>query len=208
MFGGDPAKVTIAGESAGAISIGTLLSMPLAAGLYRRAIMQSGAAHRVIDSETARRVARRPGSARRRRGRCRRRTFDRGHGGDSAEPAPRRVDGAQGRAHDRAGSGAVGARRGGELPALATRGRWRRHSRAADRSTRGGRRPRDRCHGRLQHRRLADVPRARRRHRSRQRRRPPRPGGRTGLHRTRLLRHPGGGCARGISRPGSGRASR
>ena len=57
-FGGDPDSVTIAGESAGAMSVGTLLSMPLAAGLFRRAIMQSGAAHRVIDAATARKVAR------------------------------------------------------------------------------------------------------------------------------------------------------
>ena len=34
-FGGDPARVTIAGESAGAMSVTTLLSMPLAAGLVR-----------------------------------------------------------------------------------------------------------------------------------------------------------------------------
>jgi para-nitrobenzyl esterase len=57
-FGGDPTNVTIAGESAGAMSVGTLLSMPRAAGLFRRAVTQSGAAHRVIDTETARRVAR------------------------------------------------------------------------------------------------------------------------------------------------------
>jgi para-nitrobenzyl esterase len=55
-FGGDPDNVTIVGESAGAMSIGTLLSMPRAAGLFRRAIMQSGAAHRVTDVDTARRV--------------------------------------------------------------------------------------------------------------------------------------------------------
>jgi para-nitrobenzyl esterase len=54
-FGGDPANVTIAGESAGAMSVGTLLSMPRAEGLFRRAIAESGAAHRVIDTMTARR---------------------------------------------------------------------------------------------------------------------------------------------------------
>jgi para-nitrobenzyl esterase len=43
-FGGDPAQVTVAGESAGAMSITTLLSMPLAQGLFARAITQSGAA--------------------------------------------------------------------------------------------------------------------------------------------------------------------
>jgi para-nitrobenzyl esterase len=57
-FGGDPSNVAIAGESAGAMSIGTLLSMPSLTGLCRGAIMESGAAHRVIDPDTARRVAR------------------------------------------------------------------------------------------------------------------------------------------------------
>lgn len=57
-FGGDPDNVTIFGESAGAMSVGTLLAMPLAQGLFRRAIAQSGAAHNVISVETARRVSR------------------------------------------------------------------------------------------------------------------------------------------------------
>ena len=41
-FGGDPGKVTIFGESAGAMSVATLLTMPRAKGLFRRAIVQSG----------------------------------------------------------------------------------------------------------------------------------------------------------------------
>lgn len=52
-FGGDPANVTIFGESAGAMSVGTLLAMPRAEGLFRRAIAQSGAAHHVVSAATA-----------------------------------------------------------------------------------------------------------------------------------------------------------
>jgi para-nitrobenzyl esterase len=56
-FGGDPANVTIFGESAGGMSVATLLAMPAASGLFARAIPQSGAAHNVHDRETATRVA-------------------------------------------------------------------------------------------------------------------------------------------------------
>ncbi|HEX6541780.1 MAG TPA: carboxylesterase/lipase family protein [Ktedonobacterales bacterium] len=55
-FGGDPDNVTVFGESGGAMTIGILLSMPRAKGLFRRAICQSGAAHPVISAATARRV--------------------------------------------------------------------------------------------------------------------------------------------------------
>ncbi|MFQ3459001.1 carboxylesterase family protein [Bradyrhizobium sp. UFLA01-814] len=41
-FGGDPANVTIAGNSAGALSVNYLLSTPLTRGLIARAIAQSG----------------------------------------------------------------------------------------------------------------------------------------------------------------------
>ncbi len=57
-FGGDPGNVTVFGESAGAMSIGTLLSMPRAKGLFQRAIAQSGAAHQVIPVATAELVGR------------------------------------------------------------------------------------------------------------------------------------------------------
>lgn len=42
-FGGDPDNVTVFGESAGAESIGALLAMPHSKGLFRKAILQSGA---------------------------------------------------------------------------------------------------------------------------------------------------------------------
>lgn len=41
-FGGDPANVTVFGESAGAMAIADLVTSPLARGLFRRAIIQSG----------------------------------------------------------------------------------------------------------------------------------------------------------------------
>jgi para-nitrobenzyl esterase len=56
-FGGDPGNVTIFGESAGAMCAGTLLASPLAAGLFHKAILQSGAAHIGHDRERALRVS-------------------------------------------------------------------------------------------------------------------------------------------------------
>jgi para-nitrobenzyl esterase len=55
-FGGDPNNVTIFGESAGGMSVATLLTMPRARALFRRAIAQSGAGHHVISPATAQRI--------------------------------------------------------------------------------------------------------------------------------------------------------
>jgi para-nitrobenzyl esterase len=55
-FGGDPGNITVFGQSAGAMSIGCLLGMPEAAGLIRRAILQSGAAQHVMPPDDALRI--------------------------------------------------------------------------------------------------------------------------------------------------------
>lgn len=52
-FGGDPANVTIMGESAGAMSVGTLLTVPTAKGLFHRAIQESGTGAAARDRTTA-----------------------------------------------------------------------------------------------------------------------------------------------------------
>jgi para-nitrobenzyl esterase len=56
-FGGDPGNVTIFGESAGGMSVGTLLGTPAAQGLFHRAIAQSGAAQAVRPAERAAEIA-------------------------------------------------------------------------------------------------------------------------------------------------------
>lgn len=56
-FGGDPDNVTLFGESAGAMSVGTLLGTPAARRLFHRAVLQSGAAHNVSSPESAARAA-------------------------------------------------------------------------------------------------------------------------------------------------------
>ncbi|WP_349828373.1 carboxylesterase/lipase family protein [Brevibacterium litoralis] len=52
-FGGDPERVTIGGESAGAMSVATLLAMPSAQGLFAQAITESGAASHTLDPAEA-----------------------------------------------------------------------------------------------------------------------------------------------------------
>ncbi|MFF0465622.1 carboxylesterase/lipase family protein [Streptomyces mexicanus] len=58
-FGGDPDNVTVFGQSAGAIGITALMTMPRARGLFRRAITQSGAGHHSHPEDIARRVTER-----------------------------------------------------------------------------------------------------------------------------------------------------
>lgn len=55
-FGGDPDNVTVFGESAGAMAIADLITSPLAKGLFRRAIVQSGHGSMVRTVPVARRV--------------------------------------------------------------------------------------------------------------------------------------------------------
>ncbi|MBN0044668.1 carboxylesterase/lipase family protein [Streptomyces actuosus] len=57
-FGGDPDRVTLCGQSAGAISVGALIAAPQAQGLFRRAVLQSGPPE-AFDRDKVRRMVRR-----------------------------------------------------------------------------------------------------------------------------------------------------
>ncbi|MEU9609017.1 carboxylesterase family protein [Streptomyces sp. NPDC048057] len=57
-FGGDPDDVTLFGQSAGATLVGAVLAAPAAAGLVRRAIVQSGSGLGAFSPEQAARVTR------------------------------------------------------------------------------------------------------------------------------------------------------
>lgn len=57
-FGGDPARVTLAGQSAGALGVVSLLAMPQAAGLFQAAVAQSPPVACVSAPDRARRRAR------------------------------------------------------------------------------------------------------------------------------------------------------
>lgn len=50
-FGGDPARVTVMGQSAGAVDICLLMASPAAEGLFQRAIMESGECQSVFNED-------------------------------------------------------------------------------------------------------------------------------------------------------------
>ncbi len=57
-FGGDPDRVTILGQSGGAVSVMSQLTMPGSRGLFARAVAQSGCSMASVDADEATRVTR------------------------------------------------------------------------------------------------------------------------------------------------------
>ena len=55
-FGGDPENITVFGESAGAMAIADLIASPLAKGLFKRAIVESGHGGMTRDIDVAQRL--------------------------------------------------------------------------------------------------------------------------------------------------------
>lgn len=58
-FGGDPKRITLMGNSAGAKAIGALLTVPQSKGLFRQILSLSGAPHCIRTPKTAREVTKR-----------------------------------------------------------------------------------------------------------------------------------------------------
>lgn len=52
-FGGDPANVTIVGESAGGMSVHAMITSPLSAGLFQKAVIQSGGTGSIAGGDLA-----------------------------------------------------------------------------------------------------------------------------------------------------------
>lgn len=52
-FGGDPENITVAGQSAGCMSVQVLISSPLTKGKIRRAVLQSGGGLRALSRDTS-----------------------------------------------------------------------------------------------------------------------------------------------------------
>jgi para-nitrobenzyl esterase len=53
FFGGDPANVTIIGQSGGGVKVSTLTAMPAAKGLFHKAVVLSGASLRAAEKEVS-----------------------------------------------------------------------------------------------------------------------------------------------------------
>ena len=56
QFGGDPANVTIFGQSGGGGKVSTLMAMPSAKGLFNKAIVQSGSITQLMEPKFSRRI--------------------------------------------------------------------------------------------------------------------------------------------------------